>query len=138
MSESATPVAVLALLPSPDEQAGLRHIFRHSRWVLHLAGTLTDGRAILDEDSAGVVIAARRLPDASWKDVLQVVQGRSVPLPLIVAARVADERLWAEVLNLGAYDLLSTPFEPLEVRRSVSLAWRHWRDTQRKTMASGG
>ncbi len=138
MSEEATPVTVLALLPSPDEQVGLRNIFHHSRWNMRLADTLEDGRGMLDQHGTGVVIAARRLPDASWKDVLQEVQGRHVPVPLIVAARVADERLWAEVLNLGGYDLLSTPFQALEVRRSVSLAWRHWRDTRIRTMVSVG
>ena len=138
MSEETAPVTVLALLPSREEQTGLRGIFQHSRWHLRLAETLEDGRGILGDAATAVVIAARRLPDASWKDVLQEVQGRSIPLPLIVAARVADDRLWSEVLNLGGYDVLSTPFQLVEVQRSVSLAWRHWRDTKGKTMVSAG
>jgi DNA-binding response OmpR family regulator len=28
-------------------------------------------------------------------------------------------KLWAEVLNLGGYDVLSKPFDPVEVRRVV-------------------
>jgi DNA-binding response OmpR family regulator len=47
---------------------------------------------------------------------------------LIVTSRLADERLWAEVLNLGAYDVLAKPFESKEVVRIVSLAWLHWKD----------
>ena len=30
--------------------------------------------------------------------------------------------LWAEVLNLGGYDVLAQPFDELEVRRVVALA----------------
>jgi DNA-binding response OmpR family regulator len=134
MVEQATFVNVLALLPSADDQSSLRHIFQHSRWNLHLTETLLDGRRMVDDVAAGVVITARHLPDASWKDVLQELQSRSAPL--IVTDRLADDRLWAEVLNLGGYDLLTTPFQPEEVRRSVSLAWRHWRDSRLRGMES--
>jgi FixJ family two-component response regulator len=44
----------------------------------------------------------------------------------IVTSRLADDRLWAEALNLGAYDVLAKPFERLELVRSVSSAWLHW------------
>ena len=46
--------------------------------------------------------------------------------PLIVADHLGDERLWAEVLNLGCYDLLLKPFEAKEVLRVVSAAWQSW------------
>jgi DNA-binding response OmpR family regulator len=46
---------------------------------------------------------------------------------LIVSSRTADERLWAEVLNLGAYDVLVKPFDPTEVSRVVGLAWLNWK-----------
>ena len=43
---------------------------------------------------------------------------------LIVSSPRADERLWAEVLNLGAFDLLmGAPFEPEEVLRVTESAW---------------
>jgi len=45
---------------------------------------------------------------------------------LIVSSTLADEHLWAEVLNLGAWDVLAKPFDRFEVIRSVKLAWDHW------------
>ena len=48
------------------------------------------------------------------------------PPSLVVTSRLADERLWAEVLNLGAYDLLARPFNKNELTRTVALAWQHW------------
>ena len=48
------------------------------------------------------------------------------PTPLIVPDRLADEALWAEVLNLGAYDLVSEPFDHTEVTRVIELAWFPW------------
>ena len=47
---------------------------------------------------------------------------------LIVASRLADDRLWGEALNLGAWDVLAKPFDPTEVIRSLHSAWRRWHD----------
>jgi len=75
-----------------------------------------------------VVISDCRLPDGSWKDVLRELRRQPAEPPLIVASRRVDERLWAEVLNLGGYDILTTPFQAQGAVQSVSLAWRHLRD----------
>jgi FixJ family two-component response regulator len=72
-----------------------------------------------------------------------------LPYPplLIVTSRLADERLWAEALNLGAWDVLAKPFEQDEVIRIVSVACQHWQDrhgvynsntTQRKSAKGTG
>ena len=55
---------------------------------------------------------------------------RSLPDPpvLIVTSRLADEYLWAEALNLGAYDVLVKPFDASEAVRVLDSAWRHWTD----------
>ena len=45
---------------------------------------------------------------------------------LVVTARLADDQLWAQALNLGAYDVLAKPFDEQEVIRTLSLAWIHW------------
>ena len=47
---------------------------------------------------------------------------------LIVTSRLADERLWAEAPNLGAWDVLAKPFDAEEVIRVVSIAGQHWHD----------
>jgi DNA-binding response OmpR family regulator len=69
-----------------------------------------------------------------WKDLLESTQSLSNPPLLIVTSRHADERLWAEALNFGAYDVIAKPFYPIEVIRIVSLACLRWR--QRATTAS--
>jgi DNA-binding response OmpR family regulator len=45
---------------------------------------------------------------------------------LIVTSRTADEHLWAEVLNIGGYDVLPQPFNRDEVERVVAAARRHF------------
>jgi DNA-binding response OmpR family regulator len=48
------------------------------------------------------------------------------PPLFIISSRLADERLWAEALNLGAYDVLAKPFDAREVLHAFSRALRHW------------
>ena len=57
------------------------------------------------------------------------------PPYLIVTSRQADERLWVEALNLGAFDVLQTPFNAAEVTRAVGMAWLHWADRRRPVPA---
>jgi DNA-binding response OmpR family regulator len=82
-----------------------------------------------------IVISERDLPDGNWKDVLGSATARNDPPVVIVTSRLADERLWAEVLKLGGYDVLAKPFDCTEVHRTISLAWQHWEN--RRHMAIG-
>jgi DNA-binding response OmpR family regulator len=72
------------------------------------------------------VVCEKDLSPDSWKDVLEQVTILPDPPSLIVTSRFADERLWAEALNLGAYDVLAKPFDRTEAMRVVGGAWRAW------------
>jgi FixJ family two-component response regulator len=60
------------------------------------------------------------------EELLDFAEGLPVPPPVIVTSRVADERMWAEVLNLGGYDVLAKPLNSEEVIRTVTSAWSLW------------
>jgi len=51
---------------------------------------------------------------------------------MIVTSDHAESSLWADVLNLGAYDVLAKPFDKSEVIRVISLAWLEWRDDKER------
>ena len=61
----------------------------------------------------------------------------SNPPLLVVASRLADDRLWVEALNLGAYDVLAKPYVSREVVRTFSCAWLRWQVHSRAAAASG-
>jgi len=73
--------------------------------------------------SFGAVMSEGCLPGGlGWKDLLREIQDVADSLPLIVVDRLADEWLWAEVLNLGGYDVLMKPFDAREVLHVVIMA----------------
>ena len=126
-------VHVLAVLPSEPDRVALRRIFSRCNWGLGFASDLDEARPKLADRDTGVVLSDCVLPrQRTWKDLLDELQKRDFPPPLIVTSSLADDFLWAEVLNLGGYDLLVKPFDGQEVSRVVSLAWRGWTERVRR------
>lgn len=115
---------ILAVLGSRDEAATLKRILEPESWDVQYEPCFPAAQAALLSGSFRVVICASRFDGGHhWKDVLESLKRAQSPPLLIVADRLADEALWAEVLNLGGYDVLMTPFERDEVLRIVTQAW---------------
>jgi DNA-binding response OmpR family regulator len=130
-------VTVLAISAAEDDHIFLRNIFSHSKWQIRCVGNWRAAKAFLRRHRMPVVISDGQLPDATWKDILADLCRRPERPLLIVSSRAADEFLWAEVLNLGGYDVLVKPFDATEVFRVVSLAWLHWRNDRIRMKAAG-
>jgi DNA-binding NtrC family response regulator len=81
-----------------------------------------DEAANLASEASGVVCEDVMKNGKSWREVFKAVEDSSWGTPLIVCSRNADERLWAEVLNYGCYDLLMKPFVIEEVTRVMNMA----------------
>jgi DNA-binding NtrC family response regulator len=123
--------AVLFVGSDACEHSSLRQIFGDSPWEFQRTFTIRDGLDLLrrTHPQIAVVICERCLPDGDWKIVLTELDSTPDRQTLIVSSRLADERLWAEVFNLGAFDLLlGSPIVAEEVLRV----------TQCASMAGGG
>jgi DNA-binding response OmpR family regulator len=127
-------VTVLSVSPIPDDHISLKQITDYSEWGAHSDSrcelseslTLTSAAIILRQQRISVVLCERDLQPGTWREMLEHVGGLPSPPLLIVTSRLADERLWAEALNLGAYDVLAKPFDKREVIRAVTSAWLNW------------
>ena len=119
-------LVVLVVNPRRDDLLSLRGLLP-SNWTLYIAGDAAGAKQILSQNSIPVLLCESELPDGNWKDLLAAVAEIPSPPLLIVTSRLADEFLWAEVLNLGGYDVLAKPFNSLEFIRVLSMAWRRWK-----------
>ena len=121
-------IPVLAVTPFRADHEALEQILPASRWTVHSARTISSAVAQLRKlEPFPVVLCDSDVWPGSWREMLQHVQGMSRPPLLIVASRFADEQLWAEALNIGAYDVLAKPFQAAEVERILNSAWSRWR-----------
>lgn len=131
-------VPVLYVDSIEEDHVTLRTIFESSPWsicpdslwTLQSCRTLTGAWRVLRSHRFALVLCACDLESGSWRELLDLLARLPDPPSLIVTSRVADERLWAEALNLGAYDVLTKPFDHTEVMRVVSMACTHWTDGQ--------
>ncbi len=120
-------VVVLAVSADERDHERLQRFFTHSNWHIFGVHGCEEARKALQQGRFGVVLCDRKLPDGTWRDLLEVLAGLDWSPLLIVAGEDVEADLWAEVLNKGGYDVLSKPFELDEVMRIISLAWLHWR-----------
>ncbi len=121
-----TKGSVVVLLVAAEDECHRRlaSIFQHSSWTLHHARDADQAVAMLALRDPHVVIAEERINDVSWRELRTKAHGRA---RWVVASRLADDPLWQEVLQLGAYNVLEMPFDPREVFWVVSNAWLDWK-----------
>jgi len=125
---SDLPQTVEVLLAGDQNlQSALERIFQTSTWRLHHVMTCREAIEFANATETAVVICQHRLPDGDWLALLSGLQDSGKRPNLIVTAPLPDEQLWAEVLNLGGYDVLAQPFDRGEVFRVVASGWRRWR-----------
>lgn len=120
-------LTVLSVSPIQEDHSTLESIMGYARWTVLRADKLPAVPPILrNHRDISVVLCERDLISGTWIDILTHIQPMPNPPSLIVTSRLADDRLWAEALNLGAWDVLAKPFDRCEVLRSVRSAWQHW------------
>lgn len=119
-------ISILLVTPHSDDLSCLRRILPQQDWHITHCSTRDEASSQMKQGQHCIIVCERDLADGTWKDVLEetgLLPGRP---PVLVVSRQADECLWAEVLNMGGYDVLLKPFDHLEVTRVCAMAWRSW------------
>lgn len=119
-------LTVLSVSGLEDDHLALKQIFDQSNWELCSVQSLGEALEFLRANNVSVAICERDLPDGTWKGLLAELARCENPPMLLVSSRIADDYLWAEVLNLGGCDVLAKPFDAREVIWAVSMAWNDW------------
>jgi DNA-binding response OmpR family regulator len=109
-----------------DSRPLVKEVFREAGWRLLEARDREKALEHLQSNKVHVVITSSEMPGWEWKAALENLRNMEQPPQLIVSSRMADEQLWAEVLNYGAYDVLPRPFQRDELERVVAAARRHY------------
>ena len=116
---------ILSVSPLFDDHRTLEKLSRCRQWRIIRALTLGQASYFIKHQSFSMVVCERDLAPGSWKNVLADIGSLASPPFLIVTSSQADEYLWSEALNLGAYDVLAKPFVNEEVIRTFTMASLH-------------
>ncbi|MGA3044304.1 MAG: hypothetical protein ABSF54_26315 [Bryobacteraceae bacterium] len=124
---SRSAANILLISPFADDHQHLHDILKYSDFQQQGARTQNEAFEFLRENITPVVICETKLPDGDWQDVLGRLDRMPCPPLLIVTSRMADDRLWSEVLNLGGYNVLAKPLNMQEVFHVTGGAWMAWK-----------
>lgn len=125
-SKTKPGISVIAIGGGETDYSPLRDMFREASWELFETTSAKEALSIIKKYQIPVVLMDRDVPGTNWKDVLKDLRSVKPAPALIITARFADEYLWAEVLNMGGYDILVQPFDQEEVIRVFRAAVRHF------------
>lgn len=120
-------ISILLVTPSGEDESTVRQMLKTK--PISKISRCTRVEDVLQQIHAvspTVVVCERDLPDGNWKAVLGACEALPKAPLMVVVSKHADENLWAEVLNLGGYDVLLKPFDATEVTRVVASCYRQW------------
>lgn len=123
-SPTSENISVLLVSPYGDDYTALKALLSPDSWSIGRCNGASDALQEIGTGRPVLVICERDLPDGTWRTVLAGCEASSNPPALLVISRHADESLWAEVLNLGGYDVLLKPFDRVELSRVTAMACR--------------
>jgi DNA-binding NtrC family response regulator len=124
--KSSEKITVLLVSQEPEDAAVLESAVPGQRLRIHRCPSVSEVAAAIDSCQPSVVVSEGELPDGTWRSVLTETDSRGKAVPVLVVSRQADEHFWAEVLNLGGFDVLVKPFDASEVSRVLQMALRYW------------
>ncbi len=116
---------ILAITNSCEDLYSLTAILAVDGWISRCVSNCRDAVDYLGENPTRLILCESRLPDGDWKTVLNAVEAMPNAPLLVVFSDHANDSLWAEVLNLGGYDVLVKPFDRKEVQQTVAAALRN-------------
>jgi len=116
---------VLFVSPNREDASILSHMLGSLSVPIEYVADLAHARAKMLNGRYPVILTEANLGDGTWLDVLELAHRETPRSEVIVTHAIADARFWAEVLNMGAYDLIAQPFATGEVQRILSNACIH-------------
>ncbi len=115
------PRVLLVLLP--QRQSRLMPLLAGPGFEIECASGFQDGvRRLRESVFYDLILADAEPPDGSWRNLMLFVQNAGRASEMIICARLGDHQLWAEVIQCGAYDMITEPFERQEVNRIIQSA----------------
>jgi DNA-binding response OmpR family regulator len=130
--------SILLVSQYAEDHTILKTLLHASGWSITRCSGATDSIRQIALLKPALIICERDLLDGNWRTVLAACEASSTAPLVLVVSRHADENLWAEVLNLGGYDVLLKPFDKVELSRVIGMAWRQWQSRSQVEPANSG
>ena len=113
------PCTLLIASPMARDREYLRNIAERCDMLPIEATTYREALWAVGIYGPVAVVCDESLP---WRDIVSYLADGCDPPRVIVVSAVVESRLFAEVLNVGGFDVVTKPFSEAEIRRVLSSA----------------
>ncbi len=115
----ASQISTLVVMQRPRALSLLRSLEACSANVAWVPTRKEFQRALRNAPDVEVVLTDVTLPDGDWREVLEEVRSRA---EVIVCVSKPERSFYCEVIQTGAYDVLSEPEDPANLRQLLRAA----------------
>jgi len=116
----------MARLLIVDDEAAMRRVLasllEEDGHEVIAAGGLTEARRALSTGLFDLVITDQKMPDGEGLDLLEKVHETDPVLPVVLLTAFATVELAVDAMRRGAFDFITKPFVPAQVRSVVARA----------------
>jgi signal transduction histidine kinase len=123
-------IRVLVVDDEQDIRDGSERILTRIGCKVLKASRGDKGLEILEKEGASIVLLDLKMPGMDGIEVLGRIRELNESILVIVITGYATVETAIEAMKLGAYDFISKPFEPDQLRIVVNRAWEKIRLTQ--------
>lgn len=113
--------SILLISPDATDAETLSGFLDESVCRITAVASYFGALAALGRNIFTTVVCAERLRDGDWKDVLGQTAVLVEPPRFVVLASAANEALFAQAIDYGAYDVLVKPLDRMGVERAAGL-----------------
>lgn len=121
--EKSGTVAVVGVSGSAQIRRAIDALLTCSGWSYRHVESCQEALKTMEATGARVVVTDTELSDGTWRDLVDAARQQANPPAVVVTSRHADEALWTDVIEHGAFDLVPVPGETGEFLRVVRLAF---------------
>jgi DNA-binding NtrC family response regulator len=117
------PKVRVMLVMSPERRGPLLESLDSCAIDLVLAADWKEARRIVaSRPQVDVLLTNTTMRDEDWIGTYEVIARLPVHLQVVMCCGWGDHRQWLAALELGAYDVLTEPYEPHEIQRTLDRA----------------
>ncbi|MCC6587008.1 MAG: response regulator [Bryobacterales bacterium] len=116
-------VSVLGVSGSVQVRRAINLALTQAGWSCRQVDNCTEALKTIEATGARVVVTDTNLSDGTWRDLVDAARQQPDPPAVVVTSPHADEALWTDVIEHGAFDLVRVPGESTEFLRVVRLAF---------------
>jgi len=103
----------------------LSELLSQNGYVTSSAYSGTEALLLLSQDKYSLILLDLMLPGKTGEDVLQEAKNKKNKTPIIVLTAKADKETTVKLLQMGADDYLSKPFDNNELLARIAVQLRH-------------